>query len=68
VSNFFEIRGYPRVNLLPVSTTQAINPCPGFSVIAGDNDTGDKFITGDNDAGDKVVFGDHGPVFSWQFE
>jgi hypothetical protein len=32
-----------------VSTTPAINPCHGFSVIAGVAVTGVKFIAGDND-------------------
>jgi hypothetical protein len=35
-----------------VSTTPAINPCHGFSVIARVVDTGDKFIAGDNNVGD----------------
>ncbi len=38
----------PAKNLLPVSTTRAINPCHGFSVIAGVVDTRDKCIAGDN--------------------
>jgi len=38
----------PAKNLSPVSLTPVINPCYGFSVIAGVVDTGDKFITGDN--------------------
>jgi hypothetical protein len=43
----------PAINLSPVSLTPAINPCQGFSVIAGDNDDiGDKFIAGDNNVGD----------------
>jgi hypothetical protein len=29
------------------STTTEINPCHGFSLIAGVVDTGDKFIAGD---------------------
>jgi hypothetical protein len=29
-----------------------INPCHGFSVIAGVVETGDKFFAGDNDADD----------------
>ncbi len=45
----------PVNNLLPVSTTPAINPCHGFSVIAGVVATGDKFIAGDNDTGDKFI-------------
>ena len=42
----------PVINCSAVSLTPAINPCHGFSVIAGDNDTGDKFIAGDNNVGD----------------
>jgi hypothetical protein len=34
------------------ATTLAISPCHEFSVIAGDNDTGNKFIAGDNNVGD----------------
>jgi hypothetical protein len=37
-----------------VSTTPAINPCHGFSVIPGVVDTGDKCITGVNDTGDQL--------------
>jgi hypothetical protein len=36
----------PEANLLPMSLTPAINHCPGFPVIAGVVDTGNKFITG----------------------
>jgi hypothetical protein len=43
--------------LSPVSLTPAINPCHGFSVIAGVVDTGDKFIAGDNNVGDSGVWG-----------
>jgi hypothetical protein len=42
-----------------VSTTPAINPCHGVSVIACVVDTGDKFIAGDNDTGDKFIAGDN---------
>jgi hypothetical protein len=43
------------INLWAVPTTLANNPCHGFSVIAGINDTGgDKFLTGDNNIGDKI--------------
>jgi hypothetical protein len=45
--------------LSPVSTTPAINPCHGFSVIAGVVDIGVKFIAGDNDTGDKFIAGDY---------
>ena len=45
--------------LWPVSMTPAINPCHGFSVIAGVVDTGDKFIAGDNETGDKFIAGDN---------
>ncbi len=37
--------------------TPGINPCHGFSVIAGVVDTGDKFITGVKDTGDKFIAG-----------
>ncbi len=46
----------PAKNLSPVSLTPAINPCHGFSVIAGVVDTGDKFITGVVDTADKYSF------------
>jgi hypothetical protein len=36
----------------PVSTSLGINPCHGFSVIAGVVVTSGKFITGVNDTGD----------------
>jgi hypothetical protein len=49
----------PAINLSPVLLTLAINPCHGFSVIAGVVDTGDKFIPGDNDTGDKFIAGDN---------
>jgi hypothetical protein len=49
----------PAINLSPLSLTPAINPCHGFSVIAGVVDTGDKFIDGDNDTGDKFIAGDN---------
>jgi hypothetical protein len=39
-----------------MSTTPAINPCHGFSVIAGVVDTGDIFIAGDNDTGEQGVW------------
>jgi hypothetical protein len=42
----------PATNLLAVLLTPAINPCHGFSVIAGVVDTGDKFIAGANNVGD----------------
>ncbi len=38
----------PAIGCSPVSTAPAIDPCPGFSVIASVVDTGDKFIVGDN--------------------
>jgi hypothetical protein len=38
-----------------MSTTPAINPCHGFSVITGAIDTGDKFIIGDNNTGKKFI-------------
>jgi hypothetical protein len=50
------------------SLTPAINPCHGFSVIAGVVDTGDKFIDGDNNIGDYGVWGVSEHVFSWRFE
>jgi hypothetical protein len=49
----------PATNLSPVSLTPAINPCHGFSVIAGVVDNGDKFIAGDNDTSDKFIAGDN---------
>jgi hypothetical protein len=39
----------PAKNLSPVSLTPAINPCHGFSVIAGVVDSGDKFIVDTSD-------------------
>jgi hypothetical protein len=39
--------------------TPAINPCHGFSVIAGVTDTGNKFTAGDNDTGDKFIARDN---------
>ncbi len=45
----------PAKNFFPVSTTPAINPCHGFSVIAGVVDTGNKFITGVRDTGLKFI-------------
>jgi hypothetical protein len=44
----------PAKNLSPMSLTPAINPCHGFSVIAGVIDTGDKFITGVVVTGDRL--------------
>jgi hypothetical protein len=44
--NFSEI--FPNEFLPPVSTTPAINPCHGISVIAGVVDTGNTFLAGDN--------------------
>jgi hypothetical protein len=44
----------PTKNLSPVSTTRAINPGHGFSVIAGVVDTRDKCIAGDNDTGEQL--------------
>ncbi len=38
---FQRLRQYTVNSLSPVSTTPAINPCHGFSVIAGITDTGD---------------------------
>jgi hypothetical protein len=35
-----------------------VNPCHGFSMIAGVVDTGDKFIAIDNNTGDKFIAGD----------
>ena len=49
----------PAISCSTVSTTPAINPCHGFSVIAHVVDTGDKFIGGDNDTGDKFIGGDN---------
>ncbi len=49
----------PATNLSPVSLTPAINPCHGFSVIAGVVDNRDKFIAGDNDTGNKFIAGDN---------
>ncbi len=40
--------------LSPVSLSPTINPCHGFSVIAGVIDTGDNFIAGDNDPGEQL--------------
>jgi hypothetical protein len=34
--------------------TPAINPCQGFSVIAGVVDIGDKFIAGDSDTSEQL--------------
>jgi hypothetical protein len=45
----------PAINLSPVSLKPVINPCHGFSVIAGVVDAGDKFITGDNGTSDKLL-------------
>ncbi len=45
--------------LSPVSTTPAINLCHGFSVNAGDVDTGEQFIAGDNDTGDNFIADDN---------
>jgi hypothetical protein len=45
--------------LSPVSTTPAINPGHGFSVIAGVVDTGNTFMAGDNNNGDKFIAGDN---------
>jgi hypothetical protein len=46
------------INLWAVPTTMANNPCHGFSVIAGINDTGgDKFLTRDNNISDKFIAG-----------
>jgi hypothetical protein len=36
----------PAISCSLVSTTPAINPCHGFSVIAGVIDTGSNFLTG----------------------
>ncbi len=48
----------PAITCSPVSMTLAkINPCHGFSVIAGDNNIGDY-----------GVCGVYGRVFSWRFE
>jgi hypothetical protein len=44
-------------SLSPVSLTPAINPCHGFSVIAGVIDTGHKFITGVVVTGYKFITG-----------
>ncbi len=35
--------------------TPAINPCHGFSVLAGVVKTGDKVKTGDNDTGEQLL-------------
>jgi hypothetical protein len=47
----------PAIGCSPVSTAPAINPCPGFSVIASVVDTVDKFIVGDgdNDTGEQLL-------------
>jgi hypothetical protein len=45
----------PAINCSVVSTTPAINPCHGFSMIAGDNNTSDKFITADTDTGEQLL-------------
>jgi hypothetical protein len=37
--------------------TLHINPCHGFSVIAGVIDTSDKFIAGDNATSNKFIAG-----------
>jgi hypothetical protein len=42
------------ISCSPVSTTQAIKPCHGFSVIADVIDTGNKFISGDVDTGEQI--------------
>jgi hypothetical protein len=47
-----EVSTTPVKILLPVSTTPAISPCHGFSVIVGVIDTGDKFII---DTGDQLL-------------
>ncbi len=44
----------PAKSLSPVSTTPAINPCHGFSVIAGVVNTNDKFISGVNVTGEQL--------------
>ncbi len=44
----------PAKNLSLVLLTPAINPCHGFSVIAGVVDTGDRCISGVNDTGDQL--------------
>jgi hypothetical protein len=50
ISNFFEclslVSTTSAISCSPVSTTLAINPCHGFSVIAGVVDTGNKFNAG----------------------
>jgi hypothetical protein len=51
-----------------MSTTPAINPCHGFSVIAGVVDNGDKFIAGDNDTGERGAWGVFQRVFLRRFE
>ena len=51
VINCSAVSTTPAKNLLPVSLTPAINLCPGFSVIAGVVDNGDKFIV---DTGDQL--------------
>ncbi len=53
-------------NLSMVWLTPVLYPCQGFSVIAGDNNTGNKFIAGDDDTsehrcrchGHKFISGD----------
>jgi hypothetical protein len=42
-----------------LSRTPGIDPCHGFSVIAGVVDTGDKFIAGDNNTGNKFIASDN---------
>jgi hypothetical protein len=51
-----------------MSTTPAIKPCHGFSIIAGVVAIDDKFIAGDNDTGELGARAVYGRVFSWRFE
>jgi hypothetical protein len=54
VINCSEVSTTPAKNLSAVSLTPAINLCHGFSVIAGVDDTVEKFIAGDNDTGEQL--------------
>jgi hypothetical protein len=53
----------PAINLSPVSTTLAINPCHIFSVIAGAIDTGDKYIGSVIDTGEQLSLGTTANLF-----
>ncbi len=47
----------PVINLSPVSTTPPITENPWQRLIAGVNDTGDKFVSGVNDTAKQFVAG-----------